>query len=128
MGQTITRCPAFHKMDPDTDEGNCVPCPDGHECQGVALGENILTYNDITKQCDAGYYARALDLMCMPCPAGHKCPSAGTAVPDVCPGGTWSAEGASDCEPCYTGYYAKQGSAYCTPVPPGFRVVTTGDV
>jgi hypothetical protein len=100
-----------------------IPCPlySIHSMQ-------VCNTTGLAVLCNNGTYMTSQfnSVDCPPCPAGSKCVPDGPP-PVLCPAGTYSPYGATQCTPCGNGTYSSSaGSPVCTMCPLGYTTSPMG--
>jgi hypothetical protein len=118
-------CDAGYYCPEGSSTSNPAACPDGSystatgmksssECTICPIGYYCLSGEDTPTVCPAGTYSSRISLNalvdgvssgCITCPAGYTCADEPTFEPQICPTGSYSADGAIACEDCPVNYY-----------------------
>ncbi len=146
-GSSKVSCGATQYSPAGSDSANdCVTCPAGKYCtstgvyscpNGTYNPNTGATSSDACLSCDPGQYTsligsgakedcltctggtkpNVIKAGCTNCTAGYSCTR---GIETICPAGTYSLAGASECTPCPAGSYsATDGSSSCTSCDPG---------
>ena len=128
-------CPPglYYQVDPLSDRGakkeqDCVICPAGMECPGVANGG----IGNAGQPCEVGKYSKAGARECKYCIAGYFCDDvAGTAYSAMlekrCPAGQYCFTGSKDeSYDCQPGYYCPEATDQMLECLPGTYRTTPG--
>lgn len=115
-------------------ESSCVDCLAGYNCNDRAISDRSNYVCQHGHYCPRGTF---VDVACPPgtfrpmsggkaerdcydCLGGHFCEESGTAVPQLCPNGTYCAPGSDSVEICEPGRYCAAESESQTLCPAGF--------
>merc|ERR1712226_843971 len=112
-------------MCPAGSYNDAIGAVDVSQCTSCSAGSFCPAGSSVPTVCPAGTFSPELASACSSCPAGYYCP-ARTADPTPCPTGMYSdttgSASASDCKVCPDGTESSQGSSECTAIvvcPPG---------
>ena len=118
-------CPPGYLCDTETGNFFDYPCAAGSynplqkgtgdattDCSACLLGHYCIEHTPLPIPCPKGTYndgttgKKPLDTTfgCFECPGGSKCPHVGMEAHEVCPDGTFSPPGSTECHICQAGF------------------------